>query len=694
MSILQSPGMADSFSQETVLDYLLHHRGKVRNADLTAHFRLFLRDPERQLQNREHFKKYVNSLAVVREEDGVKYVLLRKRYVELIPEEFPGASDAGLGLGLGRADTGEDEGHSYRAGRRDEPADSRVVPQLPSDPAAGVGLHGLGAPKGNDKSRQSPSSSVAPVTSRAVVQAAKDRAKGRDRTSVASLPQPEAREGGDRVSGDQPRGEKHRPAATNKVDEPAAHKSKVQRSGERNRNSTASVLFTGEAARLLNGKGNRGNNLGQPVLVSSTASPILSHAAPPVAKHKGSGKPAHKKLPTCSAEIIPVKPVPEKTSHGSDHDSFGNLVEVTPSQRIEGTMSPPRETTLTNHRVSPSSSKKHSSNAKIWQEQSAGGDAQLPVSSEESIPKTLGKRNDRLHAGNGQLMGNSRHCEGENTSSKNHASPKVTKSNELPHKTQSLSPVKNHHTVCKMTDGNLPLNARDRPESLVQANSLKEQKKEELLKMKERSEESSLVPLDSKEHEWIVKTSAGMFEEACALFSEDPNIGMKKDFISGYTVLHWIAKHGNYQALREFFSCARKQRTKLNVNIKSTCGYTPLHIATMYGQLKVIQYLVNKHANFNIRDHSGKKPWQYLNCDASADVFYMLGAPECRQAKPSQINSTFSAKSISRQKSSPTVSRKTSFSALLKSPHLMQKFMQLNSDNLLAISEEDEKNEN
>lgn len=680
--------MADSFNQEAVLDYLLQHRGKVRNADLVAHFRLFLSDPERRLQNREHFKRFVNSLAVVKVEDGVKYVLLRKRYVEFIPEEVSCSGDSGLG----RADTGENEGIS--------PADTRQVPHLPSEPGADVGLQGLGAPKGSDKSRQSPRSSTGAVSdvSRAVVQAAKDRAKGLlggDRASVASLTQLEAREGRERASGDQPRGQKDLTAANNKVEESVARKSKVQRSGDREINSAANVLCMGEAARLLNGEGNRANNFDEPVLGSSTASPILSYAAPPVAQHKGSGRPAHKKLPNSSAEIISVKPVPEKTSHKSEHNSFANFVEVNPSQRMEGIASSLSDTALINHRVSPSSSKKHSSNAKIWQEQSAGGDAVLFVSSEECIPTKQGKLNDRLHAGNGQQMGNSQHREGENTSAKNHASPKVAKSKELPHKIQPLSPVNNHHTVCKMTDENLSRTARDRPECLVQATSLKEQKKEELPEVKERSDDSSLVPLDSKEHECIVKTSAGMFEEACALFSEDPSIGMKKDFISGYTILHWIAKHGNYHALSKFFGCARKQRTKLNVNIKSTCGYTPLHIATMYGQLKVIKYLVNKyHANLNIRDHSGKKPWQYLNCDASADVFYMLGAPECKQAKPAQINSTFSAKGISRQKSSPTVSRKTSFSALLKSPHLMQKFMNLSSDNLFAISEEDEKNKN
>eukprot|EP00061_Rhincodon_typus_P016549 g44821.t1 len=85
--------MAETFSQEAVLDFLLVHRGKVRNADLTAHFTRFLRDPERQRQSREQFKKFVNSLAVVRVENGVKYIVLKKRYVEFLPEEIHFSSD-------------------------------------------------------------------------------------------------------------------------------------------------------------------------------------------------------------------------------------------------------------------------------------------------------------------------------------------------------------------------------------------------------------------------------------------------------------------------------------------------------------------------------------------------------------------------------------------------------------------------
>ncbi|XP_051899652.1 ankyrin repeat domain-containing protein SOWAHB-like [Pristis pectinata] len=682
--------MAEDFSQEAVLDFLLRHRGKVRNVDLTAYFRHFLRDPEWQLQNREQFKKFVNSLAVVKVEDGVKYIFLKKRYAEFIPEEFPGPIDVGIGHPNKR------EMAKPRVGKCNPPLGSGQVLGPQSEVRAEGRLRELEAPKGRGRTRQSPSCSAGEISdaSRGVVQARNDSPKGLPaalrggrRTSEASrsLPEP-ASEVNRRASEDQPVRQKDRTAVVNNLEGSVACKS--ARKHKNNRNPAASVVCTGDTAGLLNGEGNCCNYFGQPVLDSSTASPILSYAAPPVAKYKGR-KPANKELPNCNAEITCVRSVPESIPCKSDQNSTGNVTEINASRRIEGTAS--CDTKLTNL-CRGSSSSKYRSNAKVPQELLTGGDARVPVPSEECIPKNQGELSCRPLAGSGQPMGNRWHSEKESTSPKKYVSLKVTKSNEPPHKMLSLSRENNHPTVPKIIDA--PLNVRDQPASSAQTTSHRECKKDELLKIKEPSEASSLVPLDSKEHQWIVKTAAGMFEQAYALFCEDPNFGMKKDFISGYTVLHWIAKHGNHRALTRFIGCARKHKVKLNVNIRSNCGYTPLHIATMYGQLKVIQYLVNKyHANFNLRDHSGKKPWQYLNSDASRDVFQMLGAPESKHAKPSRMSNTFSAKDVSRQKSSNPVSRKTSFSALLKSPQLMHKFMHLNSDHLHAINEEEETNE-
>lgn len=59
----------------------------------------------------------------------------------------------------------------------------------------------------------------------------------------------------------------------------------------------------------------------------------------------------------------------------------------------------------------------------------------------------------------------------------------------------------------------------------------------------------SLVPLELREHTWLVKAAAGNWPEIYTLFREEPSLLNKKDFISGFTVLHWIAKHGNHRVL-------------------------------------------------------------------------------------------------------------------------------------------------
>ncbi|XP_069781556.1 ankyrin repeat domain-containing protein SOWAHB-like [Narcine bancroftii] len=649
--------MAETFSQEAVLDFLLRHRGKVRNVDLTAHFRHFLRDSEQQLQNRELFKKFVNSLAVVKVEDGVKYISLRKRYTEFIPGEFSSPSDRELGHPT------EGVKAKQRAGKCNPPVDGPPC-ELGAEVRSGTS-------KGRGATGQSPRGSAGEVSGvqRRVAQAPKaslqQRQSGKRADEANRSPLEAATAGGKKAGGDRPVRRKDRTTA----------KARDARASKANKVPAADVLCAGDATRLLDGA--HDGNLDQPVSASSPASPLFSHATPPVAKYK-EAKPAQKELPTYDAEITARKPGPETewAAGKSDQSSLGDFLQVNASRKTEG-IAPTRDTKLNS--LCRSSLENHGNQAKVPQ------NSVIPEAarSEENHPPNQGELSCRPLAGNRQFMGISWHSEGESTSPKKRASLiKVSKSNELSNKELSLSGVDHNPTVMKIIDGDTPLNIRARTPNGG-----------EHLKTEETSEESSLVPLDPKEHQWIVKTAAGMFEQACDLFGEDPTFGMKKDFISGYTVLHWIAKHGNHVALLRFIRCARKSKIKLNVDIKSTCGYTPLHIATMYGQFKVIQYLVNKyHANFNLRDHSGKKPWQYLNNNAPEDVFLMLGAPEHKQAKP-QGSSTFSTKDISRQKLSNAVSRKTSFSALLKSPQLMKKFMHLDSDHLHAISEEDEKTE-
>uniref|UniRef100_A0AAR2IVD4 Uncharacterized protein n=1 Tax=Pygocentrus nattereri TaxID=42514 RepID=A0AAR2IVD4_PYGNA len=142
------------------------------------------------------------------------------------------------------------------------------------------------------------------------------------------------------------------------------------------------------------------------------------------------------------------------------------------------------------------------------------------------------------------------------------------------------------------------------------------------------SSRHSQVPLEPREHEWFVKAASGNWSDIYALFREDHNLLNKRDIISGYTVLHWIAKHGDHRVLNTLSYGVSKAGMTLDVDAKSACGYTPLHLAAIHSHKSFLRVLVHKFkANVALRDSSGKKPWQYLEKCDDWDLLELLGAP-------------------------------------------------------------------
>ncbi|TRZ18696.1 hypothetical protein HGM15179_008449, partial [Zosterops borbonicus] len=100
------------------------------------------------------------------------------------------------------------------------------------------------------------------------------------------------------------------------------------------------------------------------------------------------------------------------------------------------------------------------------------------------------------------------------------------------------------------------------------------------------------VPLGQREHAWLVAMSAGCWAQVRGLFLEEPELALQRDFISGFTVLHWLAKHGDGPGLQELAAAARRVGLALDVDARSGCGYTPLHLAAIHGHQLVIKVLV------------------------------------------------------------------------------------------------------
>ncbi|KAK3523798.1 hypothetical protein QTP70_010030 [Hemibagrus guttatus] len=143
------------------------------------------------------------------------------------------------------------------------------------------------------------------------------------------------------------------------------------------------------------------------------------------------------------------------------------------------------------------------------------------------------------------------------------------------------------------------------------------------------------VPLESSEHEWMVASASGRWGLLYGLLLDDAQLAEKKDFISGFTALHWAAKCGKSEILCKIIDLSRQAGKGVDINSKSYAGYTPLHIAAIHGHEYIIGILVNEYgANCDVRDNSGKKAHHYLAKAASHSIREMLGGLKVAHAEP------------------------------------------------------------
>ncbi|XP_035984292.1 ankyrin repeat domain-containing protein SOWAHC [Fundulus heteroclitus] len=152
-------------------------------------------------------------------------------------------------------------------------------------------------------------------------------------------------------------------------------------------------------------------------------------------------------------------------------------------------------------------------------------------------------------------------------------------------------------------------------------------------------EERTAVTLDPVEHEWMMCASDGEWGSLQRLLSAEPSLVLKRDFVTGFTCLHWAAKHGDAGLMEEIVHFAEQRRLPVSVDVRSNMGYTPLHIAAMHRRMEVLKLLCGAfNADVEIRDYSGRKACQYLPEGVSAEMQDIMGArelSESRGAEPS-----------------------------------------------------------
>ncbi|XP_063809471.1 ankyrin repeat domain-containing protein SOWAHC [Pseudophryne corroboree] len=138
---------------------------------------------------------------------------------------------------------------------------------------------------------------------------------------------------------------------------------------------------------------------------------------------------------------------------------------------------------------------------------------------------------------------------------------------------------------------------------------------------------SGQAALEPLEHAWMLSSCRARWDSLQELLLSEPGLITRRDFITGFSCLHWAAKHGQHDLLAALLAHARQHRVPVNINTRASGGYTALHLAAMHGHLDVMKLLIGAYdADLDIRDYSGRKAWQYLSPDTARDVQVLVGA--------------------------------------------------------------------
>lgn len=103
---------------------------------------------------------------------------------------------------------------------------------------------------------------------------------------------------------------------------------------------------------------------------------------------------------------------------------------------------------------------------------------------------------------------------------------------------------------------------------------------------------------------------------------------VSKDIKYIYALILYAIRHSSIVVGCGFRYGVEKAGLTMDINARSSCGHTPLHISAIHGHKNIMRLLVKKFsADVKLRDTAGKKPWQYLSHTMSPDIFQLLGAP-------------------------------------------------------------------
>ncbi|XP_062887529.1 ankyrin repeat domain-containing protein SOWAHC-like isoform X1 [Mobula hypostoma] len=76
----------EELREDVLVDFLVKNGGRVMNKELVQRYKGFINapDPQQKSKYRDIFKDIINKIAVVKQEDGEKYIILKKKYQHLV----------------------------------------------------------------------------------------------------------------------------------------------------------------------------------------------------------------------------------------------------------------------------------------------------------------------------------------------------------------------------------------------------------------------------------------------------------------------------------------------------------------------------------------------------------------------------------------------------------------------------------
>lgn len=146
--------------------------------------------------------------------------------------------------------------------------------------------------------------------------------------------------------------------------------------------------------------------------------------------------------------------------------------------------------------------------------------------------------------------------------------------------------------------------------------------------------------LNEVEREWTIRSAYSDYQTMAKLLQTSPSLASRRDFLTGYTGLHWAAKNGSTDVIKLLFGSEQPP----SVDLRSGGGYTPLHVAAMHGRVDVIELLIEVYgADANIRDYAGRRPKYYAPHNITPRAQQLLASR--RDAQSSFVRSgSYSAK--------------------------------------------------